>query len=226
MNNKGVFTGNAIENITFKQWISTDRCELVTIVKSTEEFIESLLEKLLLLLLHSFTATQQAMFLKKLKSNLQSGEFVVLCNIAENYSFILQDEAQGFHWNNAQATIHTFVIYFMKSDTLNSEHENLVMISHCLKHDCILVHTFEHHLMKFIENTFESPLKKMVYFSDGSAAQYKNRKNLLNITFHNEDFALPAEWHFFVTSHGKSACDGVGGTLKKASGQSQFAATT
>jgi hypothetical protein len=28
-----VFTDNAIENITFKQWISTDRCELVTIVK-------------------------------------------------------------------------------------------------------------------------------------------------------------------------------------------------
>jgi hypothetical protein len=23
-----------------------------------------------------------------------------------------------------------------------------------------------------------------------------------------------AEWHFFATSHGKSACDGVGGTLK------------
>jgi hypothetical protein len=30
--------------------------------------------------------------------------------------------------------------------------------------------------MKFTENTFESPLKKIVYFSDGSAAQYKNRK--------------------------------------------------
>jgi hypothetical protein len=26
---------------------------------------------------------------------------------------------------------------------------------------------------------------------------------------------LPAEWHFFVTSHGKSASDGVGGTLKR-----------
>jgi hypothetical protein len=25
---------------------------------------------------------------------------------------------------------------------------------------------------------------------------------------------VPAEWHFFATSHGKSACDGVGGTLK------------
>jgi hypothetical protein len=66
-----VFTDNAIENITFKQWISTDRCELVTIVKSTEELIESLLEKLLPLLRHSFIATQQAMFLKELECNLQ-----------------------------------------------------------------------------------------------------------------------------------------------------------
>jgi hypothetical protein len=32
-----VFTNNAIENTTFKQWISTYRCELITIVKSTEE---------------------------------------------------------------------------------------------------------------------------------------------------------------------------------------------
>jgi hypothetical protein len=53
-----VFTDNAIENITLKNWILTDRCELVTTVKPTEEFTESLLEKFLLLLQHSFTATQ------------------------------------------------------------------------------------------------------------------------------------------------------------------------
>jgi hypothetical protein len=47
--------------------------------------------------------------------------------------------------------------------------------------------------MKFIENTFELPLKKMVYFPDGSAAQYKNRRNLLKITCRNEDFGVPAE---------------------------------
>jgi hypothetical protein len=71
------------------------------------------------------------------------------------------------------------------------------------------------YLMKFIENTFESPLKKIVYFSDGSTAQYKNRRNLLKITCHNENFGVAADWHFFATSHGKSACDGVGGTLKR-----------
>jgi hypothetical protein len=81
----------------------TDRSELVAIVKSAEEFIESLLAKLLLLLCHSFISTQQATFLKELKCNLQSGEFVVLCDFAENCSFVLQDETQGFHWNNAQA---------------------------------------------------------------------------------------------------------------------------
>jgi hypothetical protein len=155
------------------------------------------------------------MFLKELKCNIQSGEFVVLYNFAENYSFVLQHEAQGFHWNNAQAIIYPFVIYFKKSDVLNTQHEDLVVISDCLKHASILVHTFQRHLMKFIKNTFESPLKKMVYFSDGSAAQYKNRKYLQNITCHNEDFGVPAEWHFFATSHGKSACDGVGGTLKR-----------
>jgi hypothetical protein len=68
--------------------------------------------------------------------------------------------------------------------------------------------------MKFIENTFVSPLKKNVYFSDGSAAQYKNRKELLKITYHNEDLGVPAEWHFFATSHWKSVYDGVGGILK------------
>jgi hypothetical protein len=57
--------------------------------------------------------------------------------------------------------------------------------------------------MKFNEKKFESALKKKnVYFSDGSPAQYKNRRNLLKITCHNEDFGVPAEWHFFATSHG------------------------
>jgi hypothetical protein len=69
-----------------------------------------------------------------------------------------------------------FVIYFRKEpDVINTEHENRIMILDHSKHYSILVHTFQCHLMKFIENTFKSPLKKS-YFSDGSAAQYKNKK--------------------------------------------------
>ena len=29
------------------------------------------------------------------------------------------------------------------------------------------------------------------------------------------DFEVKCEWHFFATSHGKSACDGIGGVVKR-----------
>jgi hypothetical protein len=62
---------------------------------------------------------------------------------------------------------------------------------------------------------FVSTSCSIIYFSDGCAAQYKNRKNFLNLCNHDADFGLPAEWHFFATSHGKGPCDGVGGTVKR-----------
>ena len=55
----------------------------------------------------------------------------------------------------------------------------------------------------------------MFYFTDGSSAQYKNRKNFANFTYHKDDFSSDAEWHFFATSHGKGPCDGLGGTVKR-----------
>lgn len=54
-----------------------------------------------------------------------------------------------------------------------------------------------------------------MYFSDGAASQYINKKNFINLAYHNSDFQLQAEWHFFVSAHGKGPCDGVGGTLKR-----------
>ncbi|CAH0547127.1 unnamed protein product [Brassicogethes aeneus] len=53
-----------------------------------------------------------------------------------------------------------------------------------------------------------------MYFSDGSASQYKNRYNLLNLLHHEEDFQITAEWHYYAT-HGKAPSDGLGGTLKR-----------
>lgn len=63
--------------------------------------------------------------------------------------------------------------------------------------------------------TLITNVSKIFYFSDGASAQYKNKKNFVNLTFHVEDFGIPAEWHFFATSHGKGPCDGLGGTVKR-----------
>lgn len=39
-------------------------------------------------------------------------------------------------------------------------------------------------------------------------------KNFHNLCLHKTDFGIKAEWQFFTTSHGKSACDGLSGTVK------------
>ena len=56
--------------------------------------------------------------------------------------------------------------------------------------------------------------RKIIYFSDGAASQYKNRKNFINLCHHEEDFGISAEWHFSATAHGKGTCDGLGGAVK------------
>ena len=58
-------------------------------------------------------------------------------------------------------------------------------------------------------------INKVEYFSDGCAAQYKSYKNMLNLCRHKSDFGIDAIWTFFATSHGKSPCDGIGGTVKR-----------
>ena len=101
-----------IDSVTYKQWTTVDRSTLKTVSEPSDEFVESFCDKLDTLLPHSFIATQQSMFYNNCKASLKAGELVVLADFSENYAFILQDAAQGFHWNNAQATIHPFVVYF------------------------------------------------------------------------------------------------------------------
>ena len=56
----------------------------------------------------------------------------------------------------------------------------------------------------------------MHYFSGGCVGQYKNKYNFTDLCYHEKDFGLACEWHFFATSHGKNACDRIGGTVKRA----------
>ncbi|KAF4524822.1 hypothetical protein B566_EDAN013982 [Ephemera danica] len=70
-------------------------------------------------------------------------------------------------------------------------------------------------MMPHLGEVMPTPLKKIFYFSDGSAAQYKNKYNYLNLSYHEEEYGVPAEWHHFGTSHGRGVCDAVGGSVKR-----------
>ena len=77
------------------------------------------------------------MFYKESKASLKQGEMLVTADFAENYAFVLQNAAQSFHWNNNQANIHPFVVYFKENE--KQEHLSYVAISSCLKHDTVAV---------------------------------------------------------------------------------------
>ena len=82
-------------------------------------------------------------------------------------------------------------------------------------HDIVTVYYFLQKLLnKYVKTDFLH-VYKVFNFSDSSGAQYKNFKNFTNLPLHEQDFDLKAGWHFFATSHGKNACDGVGCTIKR-----------
>lgn len=207
-----LFDENDIETITIKQWVSKPRTTLETQIQNASDFVDELCDKAACLQRHAFIAKQQSQYLKTLKSSLNEGQFIVICYLAENYAFVVQEAVPGFHWNNNQATIYPVVIYFRQNGDLM--HRSLVIISDCLKHDAVAVYTFSRIINDFIKSISQHPLR-IFYFSDGVPQQYNNFKNFAKLYYHEDDFGVPAEWHFFETAHGKGPCNDIGGTIKR-----------
>ena len=57
-------------------------------------------------------------------------------------------------------------------------------------------------------------IKIIYYYSDGALSQYKSYKGIVNLCHHRLDHGIDTVWNLFATSHGKSAYDGTGGTVK------------
>lgn len=51
------------DNIIHKYWMTTNRAEIITVVQPLEDFLQSLLEKLVLLKSHYYTAKVQTRFM-------------------------------------------------------------------------------------------------------------------------------------------------------------------
>ena len=128
-----------------------------------DEFLEVLVEKLKKLLLHHFIYKQQESFLKNKKETLSDSEWIIILDFAENYTFMVQDTIQSFHWNNIQATIHSFVIYCKQDGTL--KHKSLVSFCDMLQHDVHTVYTFQKTIIFNVVKKDLSQIEKVIYFS-------------------------------------------------------------
>ncbi|KAL2102344.1 hypothetical protein ACEWY4_001512 [Coilia grayii] len=133
--------------------------------------------------------------------------------VAEKQLKDLKDEIQSAHWNQSQITIFTAVAWIKK------EVQSYVVVSDELQHDKNTVTTFLTAIVKDLQETHPG-MRELYIFSDGSASQFKNRYVwfFLASSFKEMFPNVNTEWHYFATSHGKGAVDGVGGTVKRAVG--------
>jgi len=131
------------DSISYQQWLTNDQ-NAVTLVKLellVSDFIEKICETIDKLRDHHFITKVQAAYYRRAKENLDSDTALILLDFAENYSFIVQDAVQGYHWNNSQATLHTFVVYYR--DSCNElANLSICILSDCLQHDADAVYSF------------------------------------------------------------------------------------
>ena len=104
--------------VEFQQWTTVDQTELISMKLSATEFIDLLIQKLDEITVHSFIARAQSAYLNNLKETISPDEAIVLGDFAKNYSFIIQDEVQGYHWNKSQCSLHPTVIYHRSENAL------------------------------------------------------------------------------------------------------------
>ena len=107
----GEYEDDAVE---FLQWVHVDREELLHCKESIPSYVDMIIKQLNKLAPHSYIAKCQTRYLKKRKEEIDEKTALVSGDFAQNYSFIVQDEIQGYHWNNLQCTLHPVVVYYIK----------------------------------------------------------------------------------------------------------------
>ena len=156
---------------------------------------------------HCLIKDQQSKLFRESKANITEGEAVIQMDFAENYAAITQDEVQSAHWSHQQVTIFTAVAWFVNGC------QSFAVVSDDLNHDKVAVWAMLDAVVKSLKS--EHLITHIKVFSDGCAAQFKNRYTLMNLCFMEEDYGVNGSWAFFASSHGKDSVDAVGGTVKR-----------
>ncbi|CAM4790993.1 unnamed protein product [Rotaria magnacalcarata] len=176
---------------------------------SVADLLQEFNTQWLIFLKHSYIATEQSNYIRRIKSEANEYDTIVIhMDFAENYSLLQQNSIMQAHWATPQATIFTIHAKISKDN-----HHSMAIISDYLEHDVEFVHSAQRVIVDHIQSVYPG-VKKLNYVSDGAPQHFKNNKNILNLSYHYTDFGLPASWTFCATAHGKSAVDGIGAAIK------------
>lgn len=210
----GIFTNDDLlhEPCTWKKWINTPQCQLARNEGTTQDCIQDLKSTLPIFLQHVFVKRKQSQEFKTKRDGLNSEQLILQIDFAENFSCKEQNEIQAAHWNHGQVTIFTAVSWFLEDGEKKTK--SYAIVSDYLEHDKYAVNAFLREIIKDLK--LITSFSSLHIFSDGAASQFKQRYNLCNLTYFCKEFEIKdVEWHFFATSHGKGAVDGIGAQIKR-----------
>ena len=88
---------------------------------------------------HQFINSQQITYFNETKANLPFGKVLAVGDFSQNYSFVVQDAAQGIHWSNAACTLHPWMCYYRGQGGTIESH-SVLFISDCLTHETVQVY--------------------------------------------------------------------------------------
>lgn len=201
---------NPEEPVQIKQWSTIDgKTKTIILLETIESAIEMLEKQMTPFRKHHFVKNIQQKYFDFKRKNIEIGDVILQIDFAENFQLIAQDEIQSAHWQHEQVTIFTAVAW------LAEKVYSFSIISNYLVHDKYAVYVFLKKIISWIELSGYI-VKDLSVFSDGCAAQFKNRFTLSTLCFLPEELNITSmEWSFFATSHGKGAVDGVGATVKR-----------
>lgn len=202
--------GNMNNELNWFQWGTVDKkVQKIKHSGSVSELIDTLHNQWKSFLTHCYVKDVQGSHFEKCKQLVSNKKVVVQVDFSENYQTFHQDEIQSAHWAYNQVTLFTSCVW------TDAGVKSVCLISDYLSHDKYAVHIFMNRLFGFIKSANPS-VSEIVMFSDGSAAQFKNRFLFSNLFWFKKEFELDNfEWNFFATSHGKGPVDGLGGALKR-----------
>ena len=199
-----MFEGKVMKKLKIKQ-----------VELSKEEFSEHFQETFIDLRDHVEVMKNQFTELDRLKKKLKPMTEVT-CNVdySENYPCVYQEEPAQAFFDRSMVTIHPMVVNYRNFQN-EIMHKSFVGISPEKAHNAPTTFAFLKKLIPLVKELLPE-LECVHYISDSPTSQYRNKSIAKVIANHVQYFpGIRGTWDYLQVGHGKSACDGVGGSIKK-----------
>ena len=194
-------------------WYEWEETEKKRISGTFLQCFETLKKKVSEFLRHTYVKRKQAEKFKQMRDNLEEGHVLIQMDFSENYACLEQDEIQTAHWGHKQLLVFTACAWYLDTSG-NRTCQSFACISNVkeVPKDKFYVHCAIQKIICELKKKID--ISVVNFWTDGAASQFKSRYMLCNMTYLLKQ-EIQASWHFFATSHGKGAVDGIGGEVKR-----------